>query len=165
MTVHIFDFDYTLVHTAEEQQGKTLYERTYGKKWPYVGWWSYAESLDMEMYIPPLNMATYRYYLKVRNLPDTKVYLVTGRLEKLKPEVDKILDYHGLEFDGVYCSYMRSTLEFKKHRFDRLAINNDAKKIVIYDDRYDHLMEFKAWALDRPYEVSIYDAKNKIWIL
>ena len=50
-----FDFDDTLCHTPLPEDGKQIWFEKTGTEWPYNGWWSKPESLDLEVFDIPVN--------------------------------------------------------------------------------------------------------------
>jgi hypothetical protein len=53
-----FDFDGTLIHTPTPESGKEHWEKTTGLSWQGRGWWGNAESLNTNVFHPPLNRYT-----------------------------------------------------------------------------------------------------------
>ena len=51
---------------------------------------------------------------------DNYVILATGRIEKLRPEVEKILNKYNLSFDGIYLNRGGDTYTFKSRLFDKM---------------------------------------------
>ena len=49
-TLYCFDFDDTLIHTMLPDPGMQIWEEKTGKPWPYIGWWSKFETLDMDIF-------------------------------------------------------------------------------------------------------------------
>ena len=114
-----FDFDATLFHTALEDEGKTIWKEKTGEKWPYVGWWSKPETLDTTIFDTPLNRPVYNEYLKAVSDSDNFVILATGRIERLRPQVEAILNKNNLSFDGVFLKRgPGDTLYFKTKLFE-----------------------------------------------
>ena len=46
----IFDLDGTLMNTPSPEEGKPLWEKHYGEKYPHIGWWGRKESLDTNVF-------------------------------------------------------------------------------------------------------------------
>ncbi len=86
----VFDFDGTLFNAPEPKEGRELYEKCTGKKWPLKGWLGWPESL-----LPPM---------KVRNgpaLPEFRQHLgragsitliLTGRIERTRKALEFVLE-------------------------------------------------------------------------
>lgn len=157
-----FDFDATLFHTALEDEGKTIWKEKTGEKWPYVGWWSKPETLDTTIFDTPLNRPVYNEYLKAVSDSDNFVILATGRIEKLRPQVEAILNKNNLSFDGVFCKRgPGDTFYFKKTLFERLISELRPEEFIMYDDRELHLIEFEEWVKTIDCKVTIVDVVNR----
>ena len=153
-----FDFDATLFHTALEDEGKTIWKEKTGEKWPYVGWWSKPETLDTTIFDTPLNRPVYNEYLKAVSDSDNFVILATGRIERLRPQVEAILNKNNLSFDGVFLKRgPGDTLYFKTKLFETFITELKPEEFIMYDDGEEHLVEFKEWAKTMPCDVTIID--------
>lgn len=160
----VFDFDGTLVFSPEEEEGRKLWKRSTGFDFPYVGWWSKAETLDMSVFHVPINQWVYQKYLEAVADEDAYVILATGRLEKvanMRKNLEKILNFHNLSFDGVYLNNMGDTFRFKRALFEDLSAELGVDEIIIYDDRQDHLVKFWEWAEKQSVNVKVVDSVHK----
>jgi len=156
-----FDFDATLFHTTLPDDGKIVWKEKTGETWPYVGWWSKPETLDLAIFDTPLNRPVYNEYLKAVSDSENFVILATGRIEKLRPQVEAILNKNNLSFDGVFCKIgPGDTFYFKTKLFERLIDDLKPDEFVMYDDREEHLVEFKEWAKTMSCDVTIIDVVN-----
>jgi len=128
----IFDFDGTLINSPEKEIGIPRWERIKGQKYPYKGWWGRKESLDTEVFdIKPFPNILAQLN-KERATPDTSVIILSSRMEKLRPEVEKILDMNGIVVDDVI---LRRGNENKGDVILKIEnYNQDLKEIVVYDD-------------------------------
>jgi hydroxymethylpyrimidine pyrophosphatase-like HAD family hydrolase len=156
-----FDFDDTLCNTVQHDDGKVIWREKFGVEYPHRGWWSKPESLDMDIFPVTVNPYVYQEYLKAVSDPDNYVILATGRIEKLRPEVEAILDNLNLAFDAVYLNTGGDTFTFKRRLFEKLISKIDPQEFIIYDDRYEHLEEFEKWAKTIDCRITIIDVKNK----
>ncbi len=153
-----FDFDATLFHTALEDEGKIIWKEKTGYDYPHIGWWSKPETLDLGVFDIPLNRPVYNEYLKAVSDSENFVILATGRLEKLRPQVEAILNKNNLSFDGVFCKRgPGDTLYFKTKLFEYFITELQPEEFIMYDDREEHLVEFKEWAKTMPCDVTIID--------
>ncbi len=155
-----FDFDNTLCNTMGPDQGKVIWKEKTGENWPYVGWWSKPETLDFKVFDTPLNKPVYSEYLKAVSDSDNFVILATGRIEKLRKEVEKVLNKYNLSFDGVFLNNGGDTFTFKRKLFERLISELQPEEFIMYDDREEHLVDFKEWAKTMPCDVTIIDVVN-----
>lgn len=156
-----FDFDDTICHTIKEKDGKLIWKEKTGKDWPHNGWWSKAESLDIDVFDTKVNPYVYDEYLKAISDPDNYVIMATGRLERLREPVQAILDNLGLEFDNVYLNTGGDTYLYKTRLFENLIRKMRPDEFVMYDDRYEHLVKFEHWAKTIDCRVTIIDVVNK----
>ena len=155
-----FDFDDTLCNTVKHDDGKVIWREKFGVEYPHRGWWSKPESLDMDIFPVTVNPYVYQEYLKVVSDPDNYVILATGRIEKLRPEVEAILDNLNLAFDAVYLNTGGDTFTFKRRLFEKLIRKIEPQEFIMYDDRELHLIEFKEWSETIDCRITIIDVVN-----
>jgi len=156
-----FDFDKTLCFTPEPEDGKITFKNVTGLDWPYRGWWGRPETLDLDIFPIPVNPYVYKEYLKCVEDSETYTILATGRLSKMRKEVDEVLLSHNLSFDEVHLNPGMDTYIFKTQLFEQLIRKKKPDLFVMYDDRYEHLLKFYHWAKTQPCEVHIIDVINK----
>lgn len=181
-TLYSFDFDDTLCHTMLPQPGEEIWFQKTGTKWPYRGWWSKPETLDLDIFDTPKNEWTYLEYLNARQDDDATIIMATGRLQKvpgMRENVVKILNKHNLSFDevwtvdssdelqktngkdGIYLNWGGDTFTFKTTLFEKLIKITNCEHFVMYDDREEHLSRFEDWAQSQDCIVTIVDVVNK----
>jgi len=128
----VFDFDGTLIDSPQKEEGKKQWEKVKGEKYPYDGWWGRKESLDTDVF----NIKPFPHVLaqleKEKATPDTAVVIITSRMEKLRPEIEKIMDMYSIVVDDVLLKRGNEgkgdvILKIKNY-------NQDLKEIVVYDD-------------------------------
>lgn len=107
-----------------------------------------------------MNNWVYNKYLEAISKDKISV-LVTGRLERLRTEVEHIIDTNGLFFHEVHLNTGGDTLQFKKNVFENLINQHNPDKFTMYDDRHEHLIEFKEWSNDQKCEVDVIDINTK----
>ena len=145
--IDIFDFDGTLVFTPDFYEGKEIWEKSKGVVWPYNGWASKSESLDLDVFHIPLNPFVYKKYLESHSEYGVLTIMATGRIVKLKDDVDKILEHYGLEFDEKFLNNGGDTYSFKSKLFTDLIDKHKPSIFRMYDDRYPHISAFEnEWA-------------------
>lgn len=163
-TLYSFDFDDTLVHTMLPEPGMDIWQEKTGSKWPYIGWWSKPESLDMEIFDSPKNEWVYKKYLEAQADPSGYRILATGRLDTIngmREAVQKILHNYELEFDEVYLNWGEDTFMFKTKLFEKMISKTGCRNFIAYDDRAEHLPMFEEWAKTQFCSVTIVDVVNK----
>lgn len=158
--IEIFDFDGTLFFTPTREEGIPVWESATGEKWPYDGWWGRAQTLDMDIFHIPINPYVAKKHSVATERDDTMVVLSTGRLEKMRKEVEKILEANGLVFDLVSLCTGQDTYTYKSRLFEKLIKEHRPDVFVMYDDRHEHLKKFKEWAHDMPCRVEIIDVTS-----
>lgn len=162
-----FDFDKTLIHTMEPEEGRKKWLMEKCENFPHpVGWWSKPESMDINIFYPTINDWTYKHYLNAISDEDNYVFLATGRMDKLKNEVQAILDFHDFKFHDVFCNCGGETFRFKTRLFESIMRKNPkADEFILYDDRHEHLINFVHWAKDMEdkfkMKITIIDVVNK----
>ncbi len=162
-----FDFDKTLIHTMEPEEGRQIWLREKGVQFPHpTGWWSKKESMDMTVFYPAMNMWMHKKYTEAIAEKDNYVFIATGRMDKLKEEVQAILDFHNLTFNDVFCNWGSETYRFKTKLFESIIRKNPkATEFILYDDRHEHLVKFVEWAevMEKTFKlkVTIIDVVNK----
>jgi hypothetical protein len=131
----VFDFDGTLMNSPEKEVGIPQWEKVKGQPYPYKGWWGRRESLDTEVFdIKPFPLVLAQLE-KEKATPDTQVIILTSRMEKLRSEVEKILDANGIVVDDVILkrgNEDKGDIILKIEKY-----NQDLKEIVVYDDFAD----------------------------
>lgn len=164
-----FDFDGTLINTPTPEFGREEWERATGLHWQGRGWWGNAESLNTNIFYPPINGWVYKFYEKYMNDPNSYVFMATGRLSRLQKNVLDVLDLHDIKFKpsidnhhGVYCNTGGETFNFKSRLFEnKIRQIPSANEFIMFDDRNEHLKKFEIWAEKQPIPVTIIDVINK----
>lgn len=168
-----FDFDGTLIETPGPETGKSQWEKNSGKELK-GGWWSNKESLNTKYLDFPRIEWTHKHLVEACKQPDTYVFVATGRLMKLKNEVIDVLELNGIPFrknfedfgiDDLYCNPGFNTFDFKTKLFEKLIKEEKCENLTMFDDRQEHLPQFKLWARNQDCQISIYDSLKKIKIL
>ncbi len=159
--IYVFDFDGTLFYTPEPEEGKKVFKSKFGFDWPHRGWWSKKETLDQDTFHIPMNQWVYREYLKSIS-DDSIVILATGRMEKLRREVESILNNNNLDFHEVHLNPGMDTFLFKTKVFEKLIQKHNPESLTMYDDRVEHLVKFREWAKTQSCRIDIIDINRKI---
>jgi hypothetical protein len=156
-----FDFDKTICFTPEPNEGKVIFKNITGLDWPYSGWWGRKESLDLNIFKIPVNPYVFKEYLKFKSDKNSYVILATGRLSKMKNEVENILTYNNLSFDEIYCNPGMDTYTFKINLFESLIRKHKPEEFIMFDDRQEHLVKFSQWAKTQTCQIHIIDVLNE----
>lgn len=156
-----FDFDGTLIHTPTPEIGRLEWERVTGLSFQGRGWWGNAESLNTNVFYPPVNQWVYKYFLEYQSDPEAYTFIATGRLKRLEKQVLKVLALHDIKCD-VFCNTGGETFNFKKYLFqDLIRQNPHATELIMFDDRHEHLEKFVEWGKTQPIKVTVIDVINK----
>ncbi len=171
--LRVFDFDGTLIFTPGptstidnmsifEYYDKWLTENNLPKR-TFNGHWGRIETLTPPIFgewngnqiVPPpnlLNKELCDLVLKYQDQEDSLSVIMTGRHVGMRNPKNKkehicrsILDIYGLKFDRyIYKKGNKPTSEFKIDViFDILAEFPSIKNLEIWDDREEHIMEFR----------------------
>jgi len=154
------DFDGTLMNTPMPDVGKKMWEDKYGKKYPHKGWWSKTESLDLNVFDIKQFPNILRLLKKYEKDPNAFIVLLSSRLKKLQPEIEKILDKNNITVDDFSLEYGR------ENKADRIKnyLNKfpEVKEIDIFDDREKEFEVLKGLRNDLKNNIrlNIYKANN-----
>jgi hypothetical protein len=159
-----FDFDATLFHTPDESTGKRIWQQVMGFPYPHQGWWGKAETLDPDVFnIPPNQFVLSKYHEEISD-PENYVILATGRLSKvpnMRKNIDRILEENNIKFNEVHLCWGGGTYNFKTRLFEDTIKKLKVKNFTMYDDRHEHIVEFKRWAVGQRADIKIFDVVNK----
>jgi hypothetical protein len=128
-----YDMDGTLMDTPMPDVGKEQWEEVKGEPYPHKGWWGRAESLDTDVFdIKPF--PSLLSSLKQDNAdPNIHTYLLTSRIERLRPAIMNLLSVNDIKLDGYL---LKNDHRDKDQRIkDILKKYPDVEEIDIYDDR------------------------------
>jgi len=142
------DFDGCLFDTFESEIGKLMWEKHYNKKFSHLGWWSKPESLDLDVFdIKPFPSILNILKKEVAN-PESYVIILTSRMEKLRPEVEAVLNKNHIHVDKVDMKRSERTKGEKILRYiEQLP---ELEEIDVYDDRESDIVSYKQIELQIP---------------
>lgn len=139
--IAFYDFDGTIIDSPMPDIGKLLWAKKKGIIYPHMGWWSKPESLDLEVFdIKTIKEVESRFQRDVLD-KNCWVVLLTNRIEKLKPEVSKVLNFHNLKVDEFQ---MMNKLNFTKSVRIKNVIQDfpQLTQIDILDDDERNIKDF-----------------------
>jgi len=155
-----FDLDGTLIDTPMPEDGKPMWEKHYDKKFPYQGWWGRPESLDLDVFNIKAFPSVLNQLKKELVTPNTYVIILTSRMEKLRPQVQAILDANNIHVDKLDMRRKEHDKGIKILRY----INEfpELKTINVYDDRDTDIAAYKNISSQMPegIEFNIYLAES-----
>jgi hypothetical protein len=105
ITICFYDFDGSLIDSQTPEPGREIWSKHHGKPYPHIGWWSKPESLCIDAFENKPKPEVHQDYLKHAGQPDTRNYILTSRMLKLKHLLKAILDKHGIVMDDILCAH------------------------------------------------------------
>jgi beta-phosphoglucomutase-like phosphatase (HAD superfamily) len=137
----VFDFDGTLINSPLAGEGKEQWSEFYGIQYPYSGWWSKSESLDLNVFdIKPFEKILNIFKSEQLN-NTTEVIIMTSRIYKLEYEIKNVLKINNISVNIL------DTLKTTSDKGERLLkhVENypDLKEIVVYDDMVKNIISFR----------------------
>jgi len=143
----ISDLDGTLINSPMPETGKVQWSEKMKTPYKYQGWWGRPESLDLNVFdIKPFS-SVLNQLKEEQAKPNTYVIILTSRMEKLRPQVQAILDANHIVVDK---------LDMKRAEGDK------GKKVLRYVEQFPELEEINVYD-DRDTDIQSYVAiKNQI---
>lgn len=131
--LQIFDFDGTMFNTFGPEEGKPMWEKYYNKNFPFSGWWGRPESLDLNVFDIKPFPSVLNQLRKEQSIPNTYVIILTSRIEKLRPQVEAVLNKNGIHVDKLDMKRAEGDKGEKVMRYVQQL--PDLKVINVYEDR------------------------------
>ena len=137
----VIDFDSTLMNTIMPLIGKSMWEKYYNKPFEFKGWWGRKESLDLNVFdIKPFDNVLNLLNKEVKN-PESYVMILTSRQEKLRPQLQAVLDKNHIVVDRLDMK------KYEKNKgekiLDYIKEFPKLKEIDVYDDRDLDIQSYK----------------------
>jgi hypothetical protein len=135
------DFDGTLINSPLPDEGKKIWKSVMGKDYEHIGWWGRVESLNTDVFdIKPFPNILNILNKDVRN-SETYVIVLTSRIEKLRSNVQNVLDINNIRVDKLDMKRDERTkgqkiLDYIKNFPDLIEIN-------VYEDKEDQINSYK----------------------
>lgn len=142
--LHVYDFDGTLVNTPVPEVGMVEFEEATGIPWPHKGWWGRKESLEEPLTWEP--GPAYDTYTELLAVPRCKRVMLTGRRQKLAPQVKKIMSQFDIKVDEAIFNYTsHDTFTYKCAEIKRLVrlAGSGLRRVRIWEDRVTHAKGFQ----------------------
>ena len=165
----VFDLDSTMINTMLPEPGKKIWLEKTGSPWAHRGWWGRSESLDTEIFEHPRNEWVFEQYKKACGIEGAYKIILTGRVKNLLGKVNELLHHNDItEMDEILCNghfgkvtrtewfKIEALVKYIKEHGDTL------ERIVIYDDREEHIPIFKKWAQETQKRTGIKIVVDKI---
>jgi FMN phosphatase YigB (HAD superfamily) len=129
----VFDFDGTLINSPEPENGKQFWQDKMGRQYPYSGWWGRPESLDLDVFEIKPFPSVLNQLKKEQSTPNTFVLILTSRMEKLRPQVEAVLEKNNITVDKVDMKRAEGDKGIKVLRYVQQFPN--LEEINVYEDR------------------------------
>jgi hypothetical protein len=129
----VFDFDGTLINSPDPGNGKQFWQDKMGRQYPYSGWWGRPESLDLDVFEIKPFPSVLNQLKKEQSTPDTFVLILTSRMEKLRPQVEAVLEKNNIVVDKVDMKRAEGDKGIKVLRYVQQFPN--LEEINVYEDR------------------------------
>jgi len=167
-----FDFDGTLMNSPEQENGIQLWQDKMGYPYPHKGWWGRPESLDLDVFDIRPFPSVLKQLEKEVSTPDTYVIILTSRMEKLRPQLEAVLNKNNIRVDKVDMKRSERTKGEKILRY--LEEFPSIEEINVYDDRDTDIQSYEGIRNMIPKNIvfniylaasgslSLLEAKNKI---
>jgi hypothetical protein len=154
------DFDGCLINSFSPEAGKLMYEKYYQKKFPWNGWWGRPESLDLNVFDIKPFPSVLNQLKEEQAKPNTYVIILTSRMEKLRPQVQAVLDVNHIVVDKLVMRHAESDKGKKILRY--LIEFPELNEINVYDDRDKDIQSYIAIRNQIPKDIrfNIYLAKE-----
>lgn len=155
----VYDFDSTMIDTPLPDVGKEIWKQKTGNEYPHVGWWGRKESLDMDIFeIKPFSPVLNQFN-DDNNRNDTYTVVLTSRLEKLRPQIQSILEKYKIFPNQVL---LKEDGKEKNERVEKLLEElPTVTEVNIYDDREKEFRVFSKLKNDNPdLNINIYKVSN-----
>lgn len=155
-----FDFDATLINSPEKELGKQMWSQAMGQQYPHQGWWGRPESLDLNVFDIKPFPSVLNQLNKELSTPDTYVIILTSRLDKLRPQVEAVLNANNIHVHKV--DMKRSEKTKGQKILDYINKYPSLTEINVYDDRDSDIQSYESIRVMIPdtIEFNIYFASN-----
>lgn len=155
-----FDFDGTLINSPEKEEGKRFWSYKKNAPYPYDGWWGRPESLDLEVFDIKPFPSVLSQLKKELITPNSYVIVLTSRMEKLRPQIEAVLEKNNIHVDKVDMKRAEGDKGKKILRY--VQEMPDLKTINVYEDRDTDIASYEAIRSQLPegIEFNIYVANR-----
>jgi hypothetical protein len=128
--------------SPEKEIGKVQWSEKIGKPYPYQGWWGRPESLDLNVFNIKPFPSVLKQLKEEQAKPNTYVVILTSRMEKLRPQVQAILDANHISVDKV--DMKRAEPDKGKKTLRYIQQFPELKEINVYEDRDTDIQSYEA---------------------
>jgi hydroxymethylpyrimidine pyrophosphatase-like HAD family hydrolase len=155
-----FDFDGTLMNSPEQENGIQLWQDKMGHPYPHKGWWGRPESLDLNVFDIKPFPNVFKELEREVSTPDTYVIILTSRQEKLRPQLEAVLNKNDIHVDKV--DMKRDEKNKGEKILQYIERFPDLQEICVYEDRDSDIQSYNSIKGTIPQNISfnIYVAAN-----
>lgn len=139
--LYAFDFDGTLCDSPMPDDGKRVWKEMTGVEYPYKGWWGRAESLDLNVFDIKMFDNVLNILNNANTDSDSYVIILTSRMEKLRPQLQAILDANNIHVDKLDMKKSEKTKGEKI--LDYVREFPSLTEINVYDDRDSDILSYE----------------------
>ena len=138
----VYDFDGTLINSPMPETGKREWELVKKiKNFPFSGWWSKPESLDLNIFDIKPFPSVLAQLKKEQATSNTYVVILTSRMEKLRLQVEAVLIKNNIHVDKLDMQRDQRTKGQKI--LDYTKKFPDLREINVYDDKNTDIMSYE----------------------
>jgi hypothetical protein len=137
------DFDGSLINSLGPEEGMVQWSEKTGRPYPHSGWWSRPESLDLDVFDIISYPSVFNQLKREQSIPGTYVIILTSRMEKLRPQVQAVLDANQI-------SDLIDKLDMKRAEGDK------GIKVLRYVQQFPDLEEINVYE-DRDIDIEAYE--------
>jgi cellobiose-specific phosphotransferase system component IIB len=154
------DIDGTLMDSPMPDVGKVMWREKTGIDYPHIGWWGRPESLDTKVFDIRPFPALESIINKNINNPEIYVVLLTSRLEKLRTQVQNVLDVNNIHVDKLDMKTNENTKGQKVLNY--LNEFPNLEYISVFDDSDSDIQSYKSIDAEIPENIkfNIFLAKD-----
>ena len=136
-----FDLDGTIFNFPMPETGKSMWEKYYGTNFKYQGWWGRPESLDLNVFDIKPFPSVLNQLKDEQSKPNTYAIILTSRIEKLRPQVQAVLDANNIEVDKLDMKRSEKTKGQKILRY--VEEFPGLREINVYEDRDTDIQSYE----------------------
>ena len=128
-----FDMDGTLMNTPLQEVGMKVWSLVKGTPYPHKGWWGRPESLDLDVFDIKPFPSMLKQLEKELSTPNTCVIILTSRMNKLRPQVQAVLDANNIDVDYLDMKY--DGRDKGQKILSYIEQMPDLEEVSVFDDR------------------------------
>lgn len=159
--IAVYDFDGTLCDSPLPEEGKIIWKKVTGEEYPHQGWWGRLESLSTDVFDINLfpNVVSSLNNDMLSN--DTYTIILTSRIERIKPAIEKILNDNNVKVDNIFLKRSGDEKDARLENIIKSLGLDSLESVDIYDDREKEFIAFERFMNNNPnLKVNIFKCNN-----